>query len=566
MISARQAQKERERKEKEQKHTWVSDWAWEDIMGFLWVFGNSRLVKKEEEGTQTVGEVGGLTEEESIYCKTFKTAALKIGLVDGPKWDRSHVKPEYLELFDEIEKGCKDLQKELRAAKTTEDIAGLVGIDLRDAGNAAEAGDHTTSARLYKKAGTTSTRLQTAKNYIRGAITYVYFLRSRGYNVHDMGPDTLKEYLGTPEHGFKDGVLQKVQHKYKYVKNTEDKVGWYYSERQMQNMSKFAKDFAREVLVPAGVFDALNEDGVRVVMPAFTTGQELDSAKPTPYRITLDKYLSFPKTIYTKSGKLLPDVNEILLIYNAIHKIKSGWGERDPMNKFVENRCLYEILIRIVRESGARPANIRWLKWEDFVTDEMHPYISWVGAHKAKEPGKLPPKITYLSSVLADMIDAYRGTRGKDPKEFFIRDEFFVRKKAKQNQPIDKDDLTDITTNDLQEIVETAYKNQPAVIATLGKAVGAKRFRKSLATLLFKTIKDTAIIPTLTGDTLETLEEFYTEDASATNPLVKIDRGAKERYTAYDITNRIFDKELPPGVTRGVLVNSCKLKKKKKKK
>ncbi len=563
-ISARQAQKERERKEKEKKYTWVREWTWEDIMGFIWVFGNKRLIAEGEEGELTVGEVGGLTEEVSVYCDSFKTAAIKVGLVNGPVWDRSKVKPEHLELFDEIDDGCKDLQDELKAAKTTEEISGLVGTNIEDADKAAEDGDNKTSAKLYKKAGTLSTRLGTARHYMRGAITYLYFLRMNGYSVHDIGPKTLGEYLGTSERGYKDGVLQKVQHKYRYSKKVDDKVDWYYSIREMQNMSKFARDFTRDTLRPADVFAAEDEDGNRISVTPFKAGQKLSAAEPNPYRITLDKYLSFPKAIFTKEGKLLPNVNEVLLIYNAIHKIKySKWYARDPMNKFAKNRCLYEILIRILRESGARPANIRWLWWGDFMTDETHPYISWVRANEAKEPGKAPPKITYMSSILTDMIDTYRGTRDLDPEEFFIRDEFFVRKKAKKNDPISKIDLDKIVTTHLQTIVKTAYKDRPDVIAVLGKSVGAKRFRKSLATLLFGTIEDVDKITELTGDTFDTLNKFYTEEKSARHPRVKIDRDAKGRYTEYDISEKIFNRELPPGITHSQLVKSCKPEKPK---
>lgn len=561
-ISARQAQKERERKEKEKKYTWVSDWDWEDIMSFVWLFGNNRLVKKGEEGEQTIGEAAGLTEELSVYCDTFKTAALKVGIVDGPKWDRSHARPKYIELFNEIDDGCKDLKKELKDAKTTEEISGLIGTSLKEANKAAEEGDSKTAARMFSKVSTLSTRLDTAKNYIRGAVTYLYFLRMRGYDVHDMGPDTLAEYLGTPEHGYRDGVLQKVQFQYRYAKNVRKAGGGYFSERQMQDMSKYTRDFVREILIPKGVFNATDEDGTLITVKPFKAGQELSAAEPIPYRISLDKYLKFPKEIYTKQGKLLPNVNEILLIYNAIHKIKyNKWSDRDPMNKFAKNRCLYEILIRLLRESGARPANIRWLKWGDFVIkDEENPYISWVDANLEKEAGKKPPDITYLSSILASMIETYRSTRKLDPGAYFIRTEFFPRKTLADQQPISKEDLGKAATKHLQDIVKTAYKDRPDVIAVLGGEVGAKRFRKSLATLLFGTIKDTKRIPALTGDTLDTLDKFYTEDKSAKNPRIRIDRGAKERYTEHDISRRIFDNELPPGITHTKLVNSCKLK------
>lgn len=563
-ISMRKAQKERERKEREKKYTWVRDWNWEDVIGLIWIFGNNRLVKKGEEGTLTIAEAGGLKEEASLYCETFKSAALGIGLIDGPEWDRNRVRPGYEELFNEIDEGCEDVRKELKDAKTTEEREGLVGTYTEEAASAAETRDRRTAAMLYSKAGTLSTRLDTAKKYISGAITYLYFLRTRGYSVQDMGPDSLREYLGTPERGYKDGVVQQVQHEYRYKKNVRDQVGWYFRDRHIQNMEKTAKDFAREVLIPRGVFDALDEDRNRVIIPPFKTGVRLSAAEPIPYRITLDKYLNFPKEIYTTRGKLLPDVNEILLIYNAIHKIRSGWGIRDPMNKFVKNRCLYEILIRIVRESGARPANIRWLKWGDFITNEKHPYISWVAANKEHEPGKKPPEITYMSNILAEMIDAYRGTRKLDPKAFFIRDEFFVRKTVEEDKPVTKQDLGKTTTRYLQEIVKTAYKDRPDVIAVLGAEVGAKRFRKSLATLLFGTIKDTSKIPELTGDTLETLRTFYTEEKSAKKPRIRIDRDAMGGYTEFDISERIFDQELPPGVKRTDLIRSCKLPRERK--
>ena len=563
-ISVRKAQKERERREREKKYTWVREWSWEDIMGLVWLFGSERLVKRGEEGALTIAEAGGLTEEASLYCETLKGAALKVGIIDGPEWDRNRVKPGYEELFDEIDGECKDVLEELKDAKTTEEREGLVGTYTEEADAAAEIGDRRTASMLYAKAGTLSTRLLTARNYIVGAVTYLYFLRMRGYSVQAMGPATLIEYMGTPERGYKDGVLQQVQHKYRYSKNVRDRVDWYFSKRMLENFEKAAKDFAREVLIPRGVFDAIDEDGNRVVMPPFKTGVTLSAAEPIPYRITLDARLKFQKDIYTKKGILLPDVNEVLLIYNAIHKIKPGWAIRDPMAKFAKNRCLYEILIRILRESGARPANIRWLKWGDFITNEKHPYISWVAANKESEPGKKPPKITYMSNILAEMIDVYRRSRELDPKAYFIRDEFFARKKIEEDKPVTKQDLGRITTKNLQDIIKTAYKDRPDVIAVLGKEVGAKRFRKSLATLLFGTIKDTSKIPELTGDTLETLEKFYTEEKSAKDPRIRIDRGAKEQYTEFDISEKVFDKELPPGVTRTDLIRSCKLPRAKK--
>ncbi len=591
-VSMRKAQKERQRKEREQKHTWAREWEWEDIMGFLWHFGDIRLVGNNEEkrsGETESGEVGGLNFEASVYTESLKTAAMKAGLVDGPEWDRKKVLPQHVWLFDEIEEEHHDVRKELKNARTTKARFGAVGVKNETSEELAKRGDITASLSLSKRASTLSKRLGVARTYMRDAAVYIYYLRMHDYNVHDMGPDTLAECYGTKEQNYEDGVLQKQQRKWHHssIAVTKDpdtlEKEYHYSVRAIQNHMNFAKQFA-DMLCEKKVFAAYNEDGDLIDVTVLEGGYGSDAAVPDPYRITLDKYLGFPKVIYDGRGRVIKDVNEILLIYNAIQSIKDPgkYGERHPMKKIAKHISLYKILIRVIRESGARPANARWLRWKDFVivsgkTKKMldAPYISWVHANKPehKEPGKKPPKITYISPLLASMIWAYCGygtshDRKLDPNEYFIKDEFFQRKTAEPLLPILGKDLAKITTEFLQEIVEYAYKDRPDVIRLLGFAVGAKRFRKSMATLMYGTIKDAQtdekLIPEIFGDDLTTLAKFYAEESGSINPRVDIAEGAANKYSQVDLANRIFDKELPPGIKRTTLINSCKLKPKKK--
>lgn len=567
-VSMWDAGQEQERKEREQKFTWAREWSWGAIVGFITLFGNKRLVgggeQKISEETECI-QVGGLKFMDSLFLKSLKSAAMTAGLVDGPTWKRKYVAPRNLWLFDEIENEHQKVRKKLKKARTTKEISGAVGIKRERAEQLAKSGDVASSVRLSNRAATLNKRLGTARTYMREALVYVYFMRMHGYNVHDMNPDTLALCYGTVDQNYEDGVMQKQQRKWCRVKNafTEDEETgekvYCYAVRSIQNHITYAVQFAK-LLYDNKVFAAYNEDGDLTDIVVLPDSAGKDAAKPNPYRITLDKYLNFPKGIYAKHGRVLPDVNEILLIYHAIHLTKDN--PSDVTRKIAKHAALYAILIRVLRESGARPANLRWLRWRDFVLDEDDPRISWVHANHQKEKGKSPPDTTYISPLLAQMIITYYEKRDLNPQEYFIKNEFIPGIEAMPLTPLSEKNLSKVTTLFLQEVINEVYKDRDDVLRLLGSSIGAKRFRKSLATLIYGTVKDAQtdekIIPKIFGDSLETLEKFYTEERGARKPRIVLAARARNKYSQLDLANKIFDKELPPGVSRTQLYNFCK--------
>jgi len=219
---------------------------------------------------------------------------------------------------------------------------------------------------------------------------------------------------------------------------------------------------------------------------------------------------------------LLTDSDEILSIYRSI--LNAPLKEQYKRGIF--------ILLRIIRESGARPANVVWLRWENFPKTEPR-RIDWKYAGSKKVIGKEAPKTTYISRHLASDIDTYIRKYKPDPKEHVAGSSIFNR------HDLELDKESGYLTLD-KDILATH-------ITRLGKFTGgipvsSLKLRKSLASLVWACLENTPLVEEITGDQASTVKAHYVE---ADYKYIQLPENILGKYTPAEIARKVFDDEYP---------------------
>lgn len=529
-------------------YKWAKSFTWKKIYMHLWEFANNTIPKTDAERDFTIMKVGGWDAIATIYCRTFVRDAKSIGAT---------VIPEYKWLYNSVLDDCVRAKEKLKEARTIQERGGLINVYLKQAHKATKDGDIKRAGLLYSRSDMLRIRLNVARQYLSGANRFLMFLRTRGHSIHDANPTTLYKYLGTPEYNYLDGALQSIQKDHHFLNTHGTPL---LSPTTIANHEKYAKEFTI-LLTENGVFNAYDADGVLKAIAPFEVAAVRAPAKPNPYRITLDQYLGFPRTIFDKKGKLRPDVNEVLLIYKAIQDIKGEGKLRDYYGKYADHSSLLDIIVRTIRETGARPANLRWLQWQDFKVHEADPFIAWGVAGEEERGDKHAPGLSYISKLLAEAVKNYYTSRYSKgllrPTDFIIRNEFLPETRLDPAQMVASGEVSDLLTTHLNNIIKQVYVDKPEILKALDR-VGAKRFRNSMATIMYLALRDKSNIKSQTGDSLATLKKFYIQDESSEERKIYIDAHAKGRFTVLDLVERVYDTEYPPGLGRDEFLASFK--------
>lgn len=245
-----------------------------------------------------------------------------------------------------------------------------------------------------------------------------------------------------------------------------------------------------------------------------------EKTDPISYKLVIDDH-----------KELRIETDEIIPIYRAI------------INAPITNKQYKQgifILLRIMRETGARPANVVWLRWMDFPkpigSDPRK--IDWSHAEKNKTGGKGAPETSYISFHLSEDIDAYIAKYKPDPKEYlagagvFPRQDTIVEAESGYRQ-IDHD----VLSLHIRRLGRYTGMNPPIL---------PKRLRKSFASLAYACAGE-SLVSELTGDQVKTVKTYY-KDVGGKQ--VQVSGHVKGKFSPAEIARKVFDKEYP---TTGIL-------------
>jgi hypothetical protein len=232
------------------------------------------------------------------------------------------------------------------------------------------------------------------------------------------------------------------------------------------------------------------------------------------------------KLVIDDRKELKIDTDEIITIYRAIVNA--------PIKDKQYKRGMF-ILLRIIRETGARPSNVVWLRWKDFPepigSDPRK--IDWAHAEKNKTGGKGAPETSYISFHLSEDIDAYVEKYKPNPEEYiagagiFPRQDTIVEAESGYRQ-IDHD----VLSLHIRRLGRYTGMNPPIL---------AKRLRKSFASLAFGCAGE-SLVAELTGDQVKTVKTYY-KDVGGKQ--VQVSGAVKGKFSPAEIARKVFDKEYP---------------------
>jgi len=240
-----------------------------------------------------------------------------------------------------------------------------------------------------------------------------------------------------------------------------------------------------------------------------------ERVNPISYRLFIDD-----------KKELKVETDEIIKIYQAILNA--------PIANKQYKRGIF-ILLRIIRETGARPANVVWLRWEDFPEAiGLDPRkISWSHAQGKATGGKGAPETSYISGHLAEDIDLYIADYDPDLKSYIAGAGIFPR----------HDTIVDAESGyrQIDHDVLSLHIRRLGRYTGLKPPILSKRFRKSFASLAYACAGE-SLVAELTGDQIKTVKEYYKDVGGR---YVQVSGHVAGKFSPAEIARKVFDKEYP---------------------
>jgi len=521
------------------------------IRDFAWSYVNLRAREKELKIIYGVKTVGGLQRLKSFMCITAYRAC-------------DVIKPDAA-VRSKVIKRCSDITDRVKKATATDpgdielpdDMTGtLTDVELRIMERSKRAnkkvyllegrlgwvdalirsGDYVgyrTVEELKGEKTKLSAMANTTTDYYRELEPFLQYIETNEIDIRYFGPMELRNYGDTflaADFAFKQ---------YRYAKKREyyEKNPKEYRRDLRLNMARHNRDRkTAEELMPARpqpvsrttVVGNLNT--ISTFFKWFTEGgnfpPDADGVVKNPLAgvtIIEEEAEIIPyKLMMTDRKELLIETDEIIPIYRSV--LSAPLKEQYKRGIF--------ILLRIIRESGARPANVVWLRWMDFPKTKPR-MIKWRYVKGKKVGGKGAPDTTYISDHLAEDIDAYIRDYEPDPKEYVAGSGIFTR------HELELDEESGYLTLD-KGILATHILRLGKF--TDGVPVSSKKFRKSLASLVWACLESNTLVEELTGDLASTIKKHYKDTDWQ---YVDLPESIHGKFTPAEIARRVFDKEYP---------------------
>lgn len=521
------------------------------IREFAWKYINLRASEKELKIAYGVKTVGGLNRVRSLVCgtayrlcrviqpnETVRAAVIKrcsdvtnqIKRVEVIAPLNVELPPDMATTLTAVERRIMD-RSEVASKKVYVLDGRLKWIDAL-----IKSGDYIgyrTVEELKGEKTKLSAMFDTTGNYYRLMEPFLQYIETNGIDLRSFGPMELREYGDM----YRADDLAAKQDKYAKTRAHYEANPDAYTRDIKQNMTRFNRNRKTAMaLMPAKpkplarntIVDIMN------IIPQFfawltKAGNFPPGVGGVVENSLADVHISrepgevIPYRLQISDRKvLLVDSDEIVQIYRSI--LNAPLKEKYKRGIF--------ILLRIIRESGARPANVVWLRWMDFPKTEPR-RIDWKYAGGKKVSGKGAPETTYISRHLAKDIDTYIKKYKPNLKEHVAGSGTFNR------HDLELDEESGFMTID-KDILATH-------ITRLGKFTGrmpvsSLKFRKSLASLVWACLETTKLVEEITGDQAKTVKAHYVE---SDYKYIELPENILGKYTPAEIARKVFDDEYP---------------------
>lgn len=381
---------------------------------------------------------------------------------------------------------------------------------------------------------------ETAGNYYRNIEPFLQYIESNNIDIRTFGPAELRSY----------GMLYRAEDFLAKKAKYNAKVAYYEAEDEdgrRINKTIYKRDLrrkmtlkglSREQAIPhvptkptilswTTVSERLNaisnffEKGIGINFPPNPNGIAVNPLMGV--HIPREKTEVIPYRLELSERKVLDIASDdIIRIYRAILNA--------PMKEQYKRGIF--ILLRLIRETGARPANIVWLRWEDFPKREPR-QINWTYAGGKKVKGKGAPTMSYISKHLAEDIDAYRRDYKPDKEDYVAGSGIF-----------DKQDLVISTESGFRVLDKEILSIHITRLSkfTGGIPVQSMMLRNSYASLIWACIGETKLVESLTGDQASTVRDHYVDTGQH---YVIVPEKILNKFSPAEVARKVFDQEYP---------------------
>lgn len=521
------------------------------IREFAWRYIDLRAREKELKITYGVKTVGGLHRVKSLMCITAYRA---IGVIKPSETVKSKVIKHCSDITDQIKTATVTDPADIKLPDDMTKTLTAVELVIMDRSETANKKVYLLDGRLgwidalirsgdyvgYRsfeelKAEKTklSAMLDSTANYYRELEPFIQYVETNNMDLRYFGPMELRNYgdlFLADDFAYKQERYDKKCEYYEknadaYKRDLGLKMSRYGLDKETaaKRLPKRPEPLKRNTIVGhlntiSNFFSWLTSGGnfppdVDGVVKNPLEGVHIpeEEAEIIPYRLMM-----------SERKELLVETDEIIPIYRGV--LNAPLKEQYKRGIF--------ILLRIIRESGARPANAIWLRWKDFPKTEPR-MIKWRYVKSKKVGGKGAPSTTYISNHLAEDIDAYIRDYKPDPIEYVAGGGIFTRHELELDKEsgfltIDKDILATHITRLSKFTGEVP--------------VSSKKFRKSLASLVWACLENESLVEEITGDTAATVKGHYKDTDWQYVILPEQIRG---KFTPAEIARRVFNKEYP---------------------
>ncbi len=205
--------------------------------------------------------------------------------------------------------------------------------------------------------------------------------------------------------------------------------------------------------------------------------------------------------VNTRGGAVLGR-DDIVKLYKALKHAKQPKRTKDRIAALNDRDRVY-IILRLFRETGARPSNMAWLRWKDVKIDPKRADYAEIDWLYAREPehvmeNKYPPKESHVAHTTCALISRYIDVNDVNTDEHVIGGAALFPGTMPGRL---------VTTRKLGSMLNL-LSNRLIKAELLEFSISPLRFRKSFSTLMWMLI-DAKLIPRITGDNLDTVEKFY---------------------------------------------------------
>jgi hypothetical protein len=524
---------------------------YEKLRGYLWEHANIRAKKMPEGIIYGIKGIGGLDRVKMMFCTT---SYRNCQIVRPSEPVRGGVRARCTDITDEYMAALNTDPADIKLPDGIRDKITDVEWSIMERSATANAKIYLLEGRVawidaliksgeYKGYKTLdelrfelkglSSALRTSLLYYRQLDQFLMYLESKNMDIRHFKPFDLDNFKQTIAMNYWQYAQDEYEKKKEYYK---ENLSIYKAEVGSRMRKRGLSRSEAEAVTPAlpTVMSAGSLANYSRYVTGFFNWLVVKGRFPLlPGKEDVENPLESVE-VPTVAGKKIP----YILSIDSRKDLAIATDEIIPIYRVILNSSMPEeylrrifILLRIIRESGARPANVVWLRWGDFKKLEPR-MIDWAYAGGKAIKGKRAPETTYISFHLAEDVDAYRRKYKPDDEEFIAGGAVF----PKTETVLAEDGYLQIDEYLLSEHIRRLGRFIP------GTPVAPIKFRKSLASLVWVCLGSDKLVKEFTGDLAKTVKDHYKEVGMY---YVQVAPEVQEKFHPAEIARQVFDKEYP---------------------